>query len=547
MNNKQKLLLVFVLFLLTKVFFLDNFLWYDEAGWGADLFDFTGLSHTPTNIPHMPLAMIFFKLSTLIFGYSNFALRLVPLIFGIGIFFLVYSLGKRIYNKETGLLGCLLLAISFWPTVAFTTIDMDGAVLSFFILLSIYFFVRKQFILAGICLSLCTITRIISGGMILFIIFVYYLVLVYLERARLKDYFKEFMLVVGGFIVTVIPLLFILYFFNPSFYGSFYLKPIELITGIFSSSGSTWGTLALALLSLSVLLWATPLLIFPLLFRRFEKKDLLFYLLIIIPFVVFVFSGKGGDPSRYTSIVIPYLAIICGNWIYSVRKDIISSLFWIVSVATLLGFFVYNYLVPFAPPLNYIDFLHSLGERFFSVLFIFGGSTANPFYISFFLIFTVFLVSFLLFLFKTISFKHVVTLFLAIALAFNVFLVVEYNFALTQPDIKGIGKEMIEKIGFYLEEQPEIAVDYANYEALEYYFGYAESDFFIITPFNLFFRSYDAEEASEEIEQGITGRYVFFIDYLKTPRNAVWSLFEQCSLIEHAEDKGETLGYFYSC
>jgi len=167
---------------------------------------------------------------------------------------------------------------------------------------------------------------------------------------------------------------------------------------------------------------------------------------------------------------------------------------------SLLGFFVYNYLVPFAPPYNYVDFLHSLGERFFSVLFIFGGSTANPFYISFFLIFTVFLVSFLLFLFKTISFKHVVTLFLAIVLAFNVFLVVEYNFALTQPDIKDVGMEMIEKIEFYLEEQPEIAVDYANYEALEYYFGYEETDFFIINPFNLFFRSYDAKEAAEEID-----------------------------------------------
>jgi len=208
-----------------------------------------------------------------------------------------------------------------------------------------------------------------------------------------------------------------------------------------------------------------------------------------------------------------------------------------------LLFFVYNWLLPFHPPHNYVEFIRNLSENFLGTLFIYSGSSVNPFYISFFIIFFVFLISFILYFFRNVSLRYVITIFLAVNIAFNVFLIVEYNFALTQPDVKAVGKEMMEKVGPYLDGQ--LAVDYANYEAFEFYYGYEEEDFVSLSPFNLFFTTYDAQQVSEGLN--IEGKQLFFIDYLKTPKNEIWELFGKCELLATSSSKGEVLGYFYQC
>jgi 4-amino-4-deoxy-L-arabinose transferase-like glycosyltransferase len=552
-NSKYSLLLPFVLFVITKIFYLDNFLWYDEAGWGAELFDFNSLKHTPLNIPHMPLPLVFFKLSTEIFGYSNFALRLVPFLFGIGIFFMLYLVAKKIYDRRTAVISCLVLSISFWPAVAMTTVDQDGAIISFLILLTFYFFIKgikensnKYFLLSGIALTLCTLTRIITGLIILAIIFIYLLIETVLNRNNLKNNLVQFLKIALSFVVTSVIILLLLYLQNPAYYSQQYAIPFGLLQQFIAGNSSSF-SLTNILLSLSVFLWATPLLLLPLVFKRFERRDLLFYVISIMIFIIFSITLRGGDPARYTSIMIPYLCILCGSWLNQERKNINLKAFAAFLFVFLFLFFAYNVLLPFSPPYNYQQALQDIISNFFSSLFIYGGSSVSPFYISFAIILVVFIASFLALLMKRLSSTNAITIFLSLTVAFNIFLITEYNFSLTQPNVNAVGKEMIEKIRPYIDTSQSLAVDYANYEALEFYFGYPESNLIILNPFNVFFTIYDPVEVSKDLAPKIKGRNVFFIDYLKTPRNEVKQLFDGCFLLESAQSREKTLGYFYSC
>ncbi len=97
-----------------RVFYLYKYeMWFDEA--------FTGiLMRVPTEEffrvisqdTNPPAFYIFTKAWTLLFGTGEISLRMIPLLAGSATILAVYMLGKRLFNKESGIIAALLLAIS---------------------------------------------------------------------------------------------------------------------------------------------------------------------------------------------------------------------------------------------------------------------------------------------------------------------------------------------------------------------------------------------------------------------------------------------------
>ncbi len=90
-------------------------LWYDEAcslniaayNWWDILFNY----NTITPIPK-PVYFVLLKLWTALFGYTEFAARLLSVIFGVLAIVLIYKLAKMLFGVSTGLISAFILSVS---------------------------------------------------------------------------------------------------------------------------------------------------------------------------------------------------------------------------------------------------------------------------------------------------------------------------------------------------------------------------------------------------------------------------------------------------
>jgi len=99
---------------------------------------------------HPPLAKLFMAFGMLIFGINPFGWRFFGALFGVGIIFLTYLLGKKLFKSEpVGLFGALLLSFEGLTFVQ-TRIGMNDAYFLFFMLLSLWFLLSKRYFLSGL-------------------------------------------------------------------------------------------------------------------------------------------------------------------------------------------------------------------------------------------------------------------------------------------------------------------------------------------------------------------------------------------------------------
>ena len=127
-GNKVKLLLIVILLLGTflRVYGLgtESF-WLDEAD-TAQAVDFSTskiIERTYVNLTLMPeffgegggslpLYNILVKYWTIIFGLSEFKLRLFSVLFGVVSIYLIFLIGKFLFNSKVGLIAAFILAIN---------------------------------------------------------------------------------------------------------------------------------------------------------------------------------------------------------------------------------------------------------------------------------------------------------------------------------------------------------------------------------------------------------------------------------------------------
>ncbi len=125
----------------------------DAWVWGKDAPE--GFHYTWTHPPLSKLAMVG-TIKT--FGSTPFGWRMAPLIFGIGIVFLIGLLGKELFNEKVGIIAALLAAFECLFFVQSRT-GLNDIFLVFFILLASYFFTQEKWWLTGIATGLAISTK----------------------------------------------------------------------------------------------------------------------------------------------------------------------------------------------------------------------------------------------------------------------------------------------------------------------------------------------------------------------------------------------------
>lgn len=141
-NNKQfwALLIILAFGLILRIYDLGTeSLWYDEI---------ESIDQATRDLPVLfsnfhvsPLYFLLLKYWMGIFGISEFALRFLSVIFGMGSIFLIYKIAKILFNKKVGLFSSLILAAS--PFHLFYSQEIRHYSLFLFLaLLSMLFFLK---------------------------------------------------------------------------------------------------------------------------------------------------------------------------------------------------------------------------------------------------------------------------------------------------------------------------------------------------------------------------------------------------------------------
>ncbi len=128
---------------------------------------------------------------------------LLILLFSMGNVYMAYLLGKRISGENAGLLAGALLAIT--PVFLYNSFRiMTGIPSAFFVLISVYLYLEKRPLLAGLFSGLAVMFRF-TNGILLPVLF---LLLVLDHHGDPKRLLRKSLLIVLGFLVVVSPYLF---------------------------------------------------------------------------------------------------------------------------------------------------------------------------------------------------------------------------------------------------------------------------------------------------------------------------------------------------
>lgn len=246
---------------------------------------------------HLPLYPSTIRLLSAVFNYPK-AMILSTLLASVFFFCFFYYFVKKLKLTNYPLL--LILAIMF-ITPRFLVVRSTGSPEPLFmllILLSVYFFIKKKYLPAGIFGALATITK--SPGILLFIIYLLFFIEQYLKTKKLKIEWFWIVLIPSGFL-----LVFLLYFKQ---YGDFWAyfhsgDNIHLVFPPFSvfNFQTKWvGTAWLEEIIFIIFFYLMAI------FKLYQKRELkpIFYFMLV--FFLAIISVQHRDISRYSLPILPF-------------------------------------------------------------------------------------------------------------------------------------------------------------------------------------------------------------------------------------------------
>lgn len=147
-NRKYCLVILCILFLSAFIRIYDlstESLWKDEAlnlmtaskETIPDLFRNLMVVH----INHPPLYSLILHYWGSFFGFSEFSIRFISIIFGIGVVFMVYLLSMELFDRKTSIIAMIISAIST-TNLVYSQEAKQYSMFAFFVLLSAYFLVK---------------------------------------------------------------------------------------------------------------------------------------------------------------------------------------------------------------------------------------------------------------------------------------------------------------------------------------------------------------------------------------------------------------------
>ncbi len=134
-SKKREILIalgIVVLFFVLRVGGIDNLYHQDEYKWPIIV---NPVLTEPGGIPHPPVGEFIYRELGRVVGYDNF--RIIPLIFSFLNILLLFYLAKMVGDKRSALWSVFFFAISFYSVLASLMVDTDGAVMPFFLLISL--------------------------------------------------------------------------------------------------------------------------------------------------------------------------------------------------------------------------------------------------------------------------------------------------------------------------------------------------------------------------------------------------------------------------
>jgi hypothetical protein len=262
----------------------------------------------------------------------------LQILFGAGIIWLTYSLGKTIFNRQTGIVAALIVSITpvFFLYSNYLLVDTTS---TFFVLLAMHFFLKQKYFLSGIIAGIAFLTRFPQGLILVVLLSALGLMLVTQRNLRT---IKHGLSLTAGFVLVCIPFFIFNYFvnrfetsavnaiFRPMILAfSHQSNPFEAIAG-----GGLYQTLYYFIVLISqnwmLALFLIGLLI--VLLRGLYKKQGVQLLLVWLGIYIAYYSYIVNKQERFANAFLPGLCILAGYgayWLYNwlSRKRIVKKAF----------------------------------------------------------------------------------------------------------------------------------------------------------------------------------------------------------------------------
>ena len=543
MNKKIWIfVLVVSVFLITRLPAVQQIYHQDEYKWAmqADpIFD--------NESPHPPLGKYTLRLTGNILGFEN--LRFAPLLFSFLCLALIYLIIKKITNKTgIALLGTLLFSINVYSVIASLQVDIDGAILPFFMLLVYYAYLRlltnnRKFwwVVFGVGVVGGFLTKLS------FVIFVgalavdYLLMIYYLSQLNIKKIATK-SLKFGG-ILALIAVAF--YYFSPDRINIV----IEYGRHFQSLNFASRAYFELVFKILKSLVWLSPLLLLPVmagLFNREAVKKYRFWYIFLffnLIFYLVIFDFAKLTMERYLMfLIIPCCIISAGvlgeliegfNWNKEYRKIFFISLVFVLLSAAILS--LSHNVLPLDPKINYINHIKNLDFNF--LIPFTGGSGPVGFYFSAQYVLWSWIGAIILLvtglLFKSGKQKFILG-FIILGVGYNLLFLNEYLLGSLFGSVPNVARASVQ----YVLNNPQIKNATTYYDTGNYYLILADKSAgrFFTAPSRDYSGRFNAYKG-----------YYMIVDFPAIDRNGrYWPFLERCKLDKQFTDK-DVSSYIFDC
>ncbi|MFA6410060.1 MAG: glycosyltransferase family 39 protein [Candidatus Buchananbacteria bacterium] len=309
---------------------------------------------------HPPLVFWLQHFSFLLFGQNLLALRLPFVLAGIFSVFLIYLIGKKLFDQKVGLLAGFFLSICSYH-IWISKIGLQESLVIFFCLLTFYLFLKsldtKKYWQWGIALGLALLTK--YTALVILPIILIYLLIYYRPVFKTKTFW--FGPILGGLIFS--PVLIYNFKLNQTF-GHFDLQ----FSYLFGQKVSAWqslpgkaqiGSLADRIINLPISLYNNLSLPFFILivislilliyfwFKQKNQSDSFLLIAIICHCLLFLIIGFS---MRFVVVLIPYLILVLASIV--IRLDILRYklvILFLLTFGLFELFFSYNSLIASYP------------------------------------------------------------------------------------------------------------------------------------------------------------------------------------------------------
>ncbi len=440
MNNKKTLilgLLILGLFVLVGYLGVHQIYHADEHTWLQVIEPTTNFTS-----PHPPMMKTVMRYAGSIVGFGN--LRYPIFIFGLLNLILLFLIVKKSSkNKTIALIASFLLTLNVYNAIASLQIDIDGALLPFFVLLSYYCYIswlesdRKHLWLAFLILALI-------GGFLTKLTFVLFFGTLIVEYVWQRGFFKNksLGLLLRQALTVAGPFLFVVFVVLAGYKFGKFNSPVAdhgLQFKIFNFASRAY--LDLIFKVLKSIVWLSPLLLLPTLGGLFIKKirhgQRFWYLYLIFSFLFYtvLFDFATFDVQRYLMFMIAPACIIAADVLYYLTDNWSWRKNWLPVSGGILAFSASAYFVlsrayailPLDPKINYLKQLRHLHLNF--LIPFNGGSGPIGFYFSAMFIALSWLAAiFLLWLafYKKNYRQAVISVFIVFGLGYNILMTNEF-------------------------------------------------------------------------------------------------------------------------